>query len=106
MKNPSYPSPDPIWILLPTVEGIAYAVGIAWDQSSFSHSTTGVSGFIGLIGAYSYSIYLLHFFVLFDASRLVNERLMDMSTFIFGVPLVGSLPFLDDAGRVSQLSLY
>ena len=33
-QNSSYPSPSPLWILLPTIEGIAYAVGIAWYENS------------------------------------------------------------------------
>lgn len=81
LQNPSYPSPSSLWIFLPTIEGIAYAVGIAWYESSFSHSTTGVSGFVGRIGEYSYSIYLLHFFFVFYAARFVNERIMDISNF-------------------------
>ncbi len=80
-KNPSYPSPSPLWILLPTIEGIAYAVGIVWYDSSFSHSTTGVSRLVGRAGEFSYSIYLLHFFVVFEAARFVNERIMDISNF-------------------------
>ena len=80
-QSPSYPSPGPIWIFLPTIEGIAYAVGIAWYESSFSHSTTGVSRFIGRMGEYSYSIYLLHFFVVFRAARFVDVRIMDISNF-------------------------
>jgi peptidoglycan/LPS O-acetylase OafA/YrhL len=80
-QNPSYPSPSPLWILFPTIEGIAYAVGIAWYESSFSPPTTGVSRFIGRIGEYSYSIYLLHFFVVFHAAEFVNERIMDISNF-------------------------
>lgn len=80
-QNPSYPSPSPLWIILPTIEGIAYAIGIAWYDNSFSHSTSGFSKFIGRIGEYSYSIYLLHFFVVFHAARFVNERIMDISNF-------------------------
>ena len=80
-QNPSYPSPSPIWILLPTIEGVAYAIGIAWYESSFAPSTTGVSRFIGRIGEVSYSIYLLHFFFVFHAARFVNERIMDISNF-------------------------
>jgi len=80
-QNPSYPSPSPLWILLPTIEGVAYAISIAWYDNSFSHSTSGLSKFIGRIGEYSYSIYLLHFFVVFRAARFVNERIMDISNF-------------------------
>lgn len=80
-QNPSYPSSSPLWIILPTIEGIAYAIGIAWYDNSFSHSTSGLSKFIGRIGEYSYSIYLLHFFVVFRAAKFVTERIMDISNF-------------------------
>jgi peptidoglycan/LPS O-acetylase OafA/YrhL len=80
-QNPSYPSPSPLWIFLPTIEGIAYAVGIAWYESSFFHSTTGVSKFIGRVGEFSYSIYLLHWFVVIDAARFVHTRIMNITNF-------------------------
>jgi peptidoglycan/LPS O-acetylase OafA/YrhL len=80
-QNPSYPSPSRLWILLPTIEGVAYAVLIAWYDSSFSPPAIGVSRFVGRIGEYSYSIYLLHFFIVFEAARFVNERVMDISGF-------------------------
>lgn len=85
-RNPSYPSSDPLWIYLPTIEGIAYAIGIAWYDTSFSHSTAGFSKFVGRLGEYSYSIYLLHFFFVFEAARLVNEWIMDISSFHLAVP--------------------
>jgi peptidoglycan/LPS O-acetylase OafA/YrhL len=78
---PTYPSPSPIWIYLPTIEGIAYAVGIAWYDTSFAPSTSGVSKVIGRLGAYSYSIYLLHFFVVYHEARFVNKHVMDISNF-------------------------
>lgn len=76
-----YPSPSPLWIFMPTVEGLAYAVGIAWYDSSFRHSTTGISAFLGRAGQYSYSIYLLHFFVVFLVSRYVYEHVMPHGSF-------------------------
>lgn len=80
-QNPAYPSSSRLWIFLPTIEGLAYAVGIAWYESSFAHSTTGVSRFVGRLGEYSYSIYLLHFFVVFEAATFVDARIMDLSNF-------------------------
>jgi peptidoglycan/LPS O-acetylase OafA/YrhL len=74
-------SPSSFWIVLPTIEGIAYAVSIAWYDNSFSHSTSGVSKVLGRIGEYSYSIYLLHFYVVFHAAKFVHERIMDISNF-------------------------
>jgi peptidoglycan/LPS O-acetylase OafA/YrhL len=72
---------SPLWILLPTMEGAVYAMAIAWYEGSFSHSLQGASKFIGHIGVYSYSIYLLHMFVVFIEARFVNENIMDISNF-------------------------
>lgn len=80
-RNPSFPSPSPIWIVLPTAEAVAYAITIAWYDSSFSPSQGRLSRFLGRIGTYSYSIYLLHFFFVFNASRFVHEHVMDISNF-------------------------
>src|SRR5258708_13731889 len=79
--NPFYPSPSPIWIVLPTIEGMAYPISIPWYDNSFSHPASTLSQFIWRIGEYSYSIYLLHFFIVFHASRFVHERIMDISNF-------------------------
>ncbi len=80
-NTPSYPSPSPIWIILPTIEGLAYAIGIAWYDNSFIFHDSGVSKFIGRIGAYSYSIYLLHFFVVFRVARYVSTHITNISNF-------------------------
>ena len=80
-NDPYYPSPSPIWVVLTTVEGLAYGVGIAWYDGSFSPTNTGVSAFIGRIGEFSYSIYLLHFFVVFKAAAFVQNNIMNISNF-------------------------
>lgn len=72
---------SPVWIFLTTLEGLAYSIGIAWYDSSFSPSTVGVSGFIGRIGAYSYSLYLFHSFFVFSASKFMHYEIMDISNF-------------------------
>jgi len=77
--NPSYPSPSTIWIYLPTLEGVAYALAITWYDNSFKNSTGKVSQFIALIGTYSYSIYLLHFFIVFRLSSAINNHIIDLS---------------------------
>jgi len=79
--NPTYPSTSPLWVILTMLEGIAYGTGIAWYDNSFAHSRSGASRFVARIGEYSYSIYLLHFFVVFRASQFVHERVMDISNF-------------------------
>ena len=78
---PSYPSPSRFWIYLPTFEGLAYGMLIAWYDSSFSPPDSGFSKFIGRIGDYSYSMYLLHFFFVFAAARFVNQWIADLSNF-------------------------
>ena len=90
-RRPPTPILAPMWIFLPTIEGLAYAVGIAWYDTSFSHSSTGISRLVSKMGEYSYSIYLLHFFLVFQAARLVHERVMDISD--FNLAVIWSLGF-------------
>lgn len=80
-ENPSYPSSSALWVLLPTLEGFSYAVGIAWYDSSFSPSTSRFSKVIARFGEYSYSIYLLHPFWVFRAAKYVDGKIMDISNF-------------------------
>ena len=77
--NITYPSPSQIWIYMPTIEGIAYALLIVWYDNSFKHSNGRVSRFIALIGTYSYSIYLLHFFIVFQMPNFINTYIIDIS---------------------------
>ena len=79
--SPSYPSPSALWIVLPTIEGLAFGAAIAWYDSSFAFRTTGFSKFLGRVGDYSYSMYLLHFFFVVAAARFVHERIADLSNF-------------------------
>ncbi len=79
--NPTYPSPSAIWIVLPLVEGLAYALLIAWYDTSFSPVNKGFSKLLGKVGEYSYSIYLFHFFGVFNAARFIHEEVMDLSNF-------------------------
>jgi peptidoglycan/LPS O-acetylase OafA/YrhL len=72
-NNPGYPSINPLWIFMPTIEGMAYAAMIAWYDSSFNHSTGRISRFIASIGTYSYSIYLLHLFFIFKFFEVINQ---------------------------------
>jgi len=88
---PTYPSPAALWIFMPTIEGAAYGSIIAWYDSSFFFKKTGLSRFVSQLGAYSYSIYLLHFFIVFRVSGLIHEYVMDISNFY--IALLWSLAF-------------
>ncbi|MBB5518070.1 acyltransferase family protein [Amphiplicatus metriothermophilus] len=80
-KSPVYPSPSPLWIVMPTIEGAFYALAISWYDGSFSPSRKGLSGFISKLGEFSYSIYLLHFFFVFYAAEFIHNNIMDISNF-------------------------
>jgi len=85
-KMPSYQSTSPVWVVMPTIEGVFYALLIAWYDRSFVHSTGRVSRFVGLIGNYSYSIYLLHFFVVGRASKFIDTHVIALSSFYRAFP--------------------
>jgi len=78
-KAPSYPSPNPVWIVLTTIEGFAYGALICWYDNSFQHEPSRASRFFEAVGTYSYSIYLLHFFIVFRIPPLIHEHLFDLS---------------------------
>ena len=73
------------WVYLPTIEAIVYSLLIAWYDNSFNHKNAGFSGFLSKIGEYSYSIYLLHVFIVFWLARMINEKIMDISNFYVAV---------------------
>lgn len=79
-RMPSYPSPSALWIILPTLEGLCYALAIAWYDAS-NPGQGPVSRFIASIGTYSYAIYLLHFFVVWQLAAAVNAWVpLDLDT--------------------------
>jgi len=79
--SPSLHSTSPIWIILPTIEGFCFSSLIAYYDSTFSPANRGLSWFIGRIGAFSYSIYLFHFFLVFKAAELIDAHVVHLSNF-------------------------
>lgn len=77
--NITYPSPSPLWIIMPAIEGAAYGFAIAWYDSSFKHSQGKISKTLALIGTCSYSIYLLHFFFVFQMALYLDRYLIAFS---------------------------
>ena len=80
-QSPVYPSPSRLWIFIPTIEAIFYGFLIAWYDNSFKHSEGSVSKLVSQFGKFSYSFYLLHFFIVFKAAEFVHENIMDISNF-------------------------
>lgn len=80
-NSPSYPSNRSIWVYFPTLEGLIYGLLIAWYDNSFSHSQNRISRFAALIGTYSYSIYLLHFFFTGIFFRFLHRHVMPITGF-------------------------
>jgi len=78
------PRPD-LWIIMPTVEGVSWALLIAYYDNTFRPRNTGVSKFIALIGTYSYSIYLLHPFLVKKASLFVDQHIMGLTSIYAGL---------------------
>ena len=63
--NEGYPSRDPIWIVMPAIEGAFYSLMIwSYDKADWS-LPAGLSRVVSFVGKISYSIYLIHFFVVF-----------------------------------------
>lgn len=79
--NSSALSASSIWVWLPTLQGLVFAWIVAYYDSSFRPSNGGVSQVIGRIGTYSYSIYLLHPFIVFRLPHFIDHRIIHLSNF-------------------------
>lgn len=93
MRSPGYPSSNPVWIVMATLEGLFFALLIRWYDARPQAAAGCFSRWLGRVGEYSYSIYLLHMFLVFRAAQYVHTHVMDISNFylaLFG----GSLCFL------------
>jgi peptidoglycan/LPS O-acetylase OafA/YrhL len=79
----SFPTPA-VWVLLPTIEGLTIATMIAWyDRNPIQWRGMWV---VRKAGEYSYSVYLLHFFVVAQAAAFVDEHVMRMPTVLHALP--------------------
>jgi peptidoglycan/LPS O-acetylase OafA/YrhL len=67
-----------IWVIIPTVEGIAYAAFIAWYDGLNYQLPHWLDRPFARIGEWSYSIYLLHFFFFFAALVYLKPLLPEM----------------------------
>ncbi|RZK99917.1 MAG: acyltransferase [Rubrivivax sp.] len=68
------------WVVMTTIEGVFYGLTVAWYDTSFKHSTGPVSRFAAMVGRYSYSIYLLHTFVVFRLAELIHRQVLSLDS--------------------------
>ncbi len=81
MRWPGYPSDNPVWVVMSTIEGVCLATLIRWYDSCCICGNGVLSRWVGRVGEYSYSIYLLHMFVVFDVAQYIHRNIMDISNF-------------------------
>lgn len=89
----SYPSKSVVWVVMPTLEGLAFCTLIAWYDRSFVNLRGRLSDLAAKIGEYSYSIYLLHFFFVFGLARYIHEHVLSLGNF-YVATAVGFVAFL------------
>lgn len=77
---PGDASTNLLWVFIPTLEGIFYASLITWYDGLTLPSNL-LTRLVQKLGQYSYSIYLLHFFLVFEVASYVHENIMDISNF-------------------------
>ena len=81
-----YPSHNPVWIIVPTIEALAYASFIRWYDDSEVELPTKPSFILSKIGEWSYSIYLLHFFFREAMIRLTWGKVGSAENFWWALP--------------------
>lgn len=88
-----YPTQSPIWIYYPTLIGAAFSFLIAWYDNSFTFKDSGLSSIAAKIGACSYSIYLLHSFIVFPLARQVDTYIFPLTDDI-SILIASAIAFL------------
>jgi peptidoglycan/LPS O-acetylase OafA/YrhL len=88
-----FPSRSPLWILMPTVEGMFFVVLICWCDSREIITPSKMTLISACVGQWSYGLYLLHPFWVFAAASWWCSHFEWVSNF-YGALLVGSLTYL------------
>jgi peptidoglycan/LPS O-acetylase OafA/YrhL len=102
-RFPSYPSPSPVWIVMPAIEGVFFAALIAYYDQSFRFKETRASWLVAQVGICSYSIYLTHFFYVFWMGEAYASF---VGTHNFYVMFAGGLLCFCVAALISSASYY
>lgn len=101
----TYPSTSKIWIFLPAIQGLGYALLISYyDNNHFNFLTSKFSIFISKIGLFSYSIYLWHYIYVFDLAKIINEYFIYIDSIYVGIVL--SIPCFLVTALIGCVSYY
>lgn len=79
-----YAAGDRLWLFIPTVEGLAFGALISWYDAHPIRSRK--MWLVEKAGEYSYSIYLLHGFVVFDLAVFIDRHLMRLDSLYIALP--------------------
>lgn len=79
-----YGAGDRLWLFIPTIEGLAFAALIAWYDAHPIRSPH--MWLVQKAGEYSFSIYLLHFFVVFEAAPWIDANVMAIGSLHAALP--------------------
>ena len=76
----AYPSPSTLWIVLPTIEAFVYATLLAYYETTAKTTGSPFAALLERAGTFSYSIYLLSFFVVPRSTAFVDRTVIDLSS--------------------------
>jgi len=78
-------SGSPLWIVIPTIEGLTYASLIALYDGSSLRPVAWLDRGLAKVGEWSYSIYLLHFFPVVFLRWLAGDRIGSVDNFFLAL---------------------
>lgn len=87
------PSSSPLWIVIPTAEAITFGALIAWYDGTTFRMPPALDRALTKVGEWSYSIYLLHFFLIIGLRYFIAGRTGSADDFYLAW-LVATLAFV------------
>ncbi|GAB4216064.1 MAG: acyltransferase [Rhodoferax sp.] len=85
--RPSFPSPSALWVVIPTLEALAYATLIVVYDHAYRPSGAWWDRLLQRLGAYSYGIYLWHFFWVFPLATWIHSQVLEMGSIYRALPV-------------------
>ena len=78
---PTTPSPSPLWIVLPSIEGLAYAILIGWYAEVAFNIPKMIDHLLAWLGTVSFSIYIWHWLLLEPLAHILDVLGTPRATF-------------------------